>query len=203
MRITIICEGKTERAFKPCLHDFLLERLAGNMPALKFDSHDGPIPTGKKLKRVVSNLLNTGAKRPDAVIALKDVYPDLDSSDAATVKQQMKQWVGNEPNFFPHVALHDFEAWLLPHWDRIENLAGSNSAPFGANPEAVNHMNPPAHRLAQMFAAGTCRDSYNKPRDTGRILKNADLMVSINACPELKAFVNTILKLCDESKVIP
>lgn len=64
-------------------------------------------------------------------------------------------------------------------------------------------MNPPAHRLARMFEAGKRRDSYNKPRDAGRILKDADLMVSINACPELKAFVNTILKLCDKSKVIP
>ena len=34
-------------------------------------------------------------------------------------------------------------------------------------------------------------------------LKDADLMVSINACPEFKGFVNTILQLCDKSKVIP
>ena len=54
-----------------------------------------------------------------------------------------------------------------------------------------------------MFEAGTCRDSYNKPRDAGRILKDVNLMTAIAACSELKAFVNTILRLCDESKVIP
>lgn len=201
MRITIICEGKTESAFKPCLHDFLRERLAGNMPALKFDPHNGSIPTSKRLRRVVSNLLNTGAKKSDAVIALTDIYPAFD--DAAEAKRQINEWVGNEPKFHVHVALHDFEAWLLPYWQRIQQLAGRQNAPFGANPEAVNHQNPPAHRLARLFEAGTCRDSYNKPRDAGRILKDADLMVAINACPELKAFVNTILSVCDASKVIP
>ncbi|MBC8357090.1 MAG: DUF4276 family protein [Planctomycetes bacterium] len=200
MRITIICEGKTERAFKPCLHDFLRGHLEGQMPALKFDAHNGSIPTKKKLRRVVSNLLNSGAKKSDAVIALTDVYPAFDDADEA--KRQMNEWVGDEPRFHAHVALHDFEAWLLPHWDRIQKLAGRNSAPFGANPEGVNDQNPPAHRLARMFEAGTCRDSYNKPRDAGRILRGADLMTSINSCPELKAFVNTILKFCDESKVI-
>ncbi len=198
MRITIICEGKTEKAFIPYLRVFLQQRLAGKMPALKIDKHDGPIPTKQKLRTVVSNLLNTGAKRSDAVIALTDVYPDF--SDAADAKKKMREWVGEESKFFPHVALHDFEAWLLPYWDRIQKLAGHNSAPFGTNPETVNEMNPPAQRLKQMFEAGKCRDSYNKPRDAGRILKDADLMVSIKACPELKAFVNSILMLCGTGK---
>jgi len=34
-----------------------------------------------------------------------------------------------------------------------------------------------------------------KPRDALRILKDNDLSVSIEVCPELKAFVNTILRL--------
>jgi len=46
MKITILCEGKTEKAFKPCLHKFLKSRLEGTMPALQFDKHDGPIPKG-------------------------------------------------------------------------------------------------------------------------------------------------------------
>lgn len=201
MKITIICEGKTEKAFKPCLHSFLKQRLPGQMPFLTFDVHNGAIPTDGKLKRVVHNLLRTGKRPSDAVIALTDVYPAFaDSSDA---RRRMRQWVGKEPKFHPHVALHDFEAWLLPYWDRIKQLAGSNSAPFGASPEAVNHVNPPAHRLARLFEAGKCRDSYSKPRDASRILRDADLTIAINACPELKAFVNTILGLCDPVQVIP
>lgn len=201
MRITVICEGKTEKAFKECLHDFLKQRLEGNMPSLKFDVHHGSIPKQKKLKKVVQNLLTTGAKPSDAVIGLTDVYPEFANADDA--KQRMREWAGDEPKFFPHVALHDFEAWLLPYWDRIKKLAGRESAPFGTNPEQVDLGNPPAHRLAGLFEAGTCRDSYKKPRDAKRILANANLMVSIEACPELKSFVNTILNLCEPSKVIP
>lgn len=34
-----------------------------------------------------------------------------------------------------------------------------------------------------------------KPRDALRILRDNDLSVAVDACPELKAFVNTIIGL--------
>ena len=161
MKITIICEGRTEKAFNPCLKSFLSDRLHGKNPALRYDVHNGAIPAGKKLKKLVGTLLTNGPVKSDAVIALTDVYPAF--ADAASAKQAMQEAVGNEPKFFPHVALHDFEAWLLPYWDRIQKLSGRNSAPFAQNPEAVNHGNPPAHRLSKLFEAGSCRASYSKP----------------------------------------
>ena len=169
------------------------------MPTLVFDRHDGAIPTERKLQRVVSNLLETGKRRADAVNALTDVYPAF--TDAEEAKRKMWEWIGTEPRFYPHVALHDFEAWLLPHWDRIQKLAKKKSKPFGPHPEKINHGNPPAHRLSKLFEAGKCRDSYNKPRDAGRILRGADLLISIAACSELKAFINTILQLCGTPEI--
>jgi len=53
----------------------------------------------------------------------------------------------------------------------------------------------------EIFESGG-QSSYDKPFDGVRILKNNDLMVAIQACPELKAFVNRIISLCDESQVI-
>ncbi len=73
----------------------------------------------------------------------------------------------------------------------------------GSNPEKVNHGNSPAYRLAEVFRTGPKTEGYVKTRDAGRILKDEDLTVAINACPELKAFVNTILGLCDKTKLIP
>ena len=172
------------------------------MPKLVFDVHNGAIPKRDKLKRVVTNLLNDTKNPANAVIALTDVYPDF--VDAEDAKSNMRHWVGKQPAFFPHVALHDFEAWLLPYWDQIRKLSKQiNAAPFGSNPEKVNHQNSPAKRMVELFEVGKCRDSYDKPRDAGRILKDADLMVAIKKCPELKSFVNTILKLCDPTTVIP
>lgn len=206
MRIAILVEGKTETAFKPHLIAFLQTRLAGKMPKLDFVRYDGRIPTGDKLKRIVENLLSDRKRPADAVIALTDVYTGRIPTEfpaALDAKQKMRQWVGAEPRFHPHVALHDFEAWLLPYWNKIKRLTGSNHKSPGSNPERVNHGNSPAYRLTDEFRTGPKTKGYVKPRDAGRILKDEDLMVAINACSEMKAFINTILNLCDKTKAIP
>ncbi len=198
MKITLIVEGKTERAFLPYLRKFLVTRLPDNMPRLDVIPYDGRIPTGEKLKRDVERLLN-GRSPSDHVIALTDVYtgsqpPEFEN--AIDAKEKMRSWVGQEPRFHPHVALHDFEAWLLPYWASIQKLAGHNKKAPTGKPETVNHNNPPAYRIKEIFEIGKSRDSYVKPRDARRILSNNDLSVAVAACPELKAFVNTIITVC-------
>jgi hypothetical protein len=189
-------EGKTERAFMPVLRDFLQPRLQGHMPNLDAVVYDGRIPKADKLRRVVDNLLSDPRRPAVAVIALTDVYTGTrDFVDAADAKAKMCQWVGGNSRFYPHAAQYDFEAWLLPYWPTIQKLAKHNrSAPAG-EPETINHDNPPAHRIQAVFESGKCRDSYIKPRDARRILEQNDLLISANACPELKAFLNTILQL--------
>ncbi len=198
MRIAIIVEGKTERAFKPHLLAYLQTRLPGRMPKLDMLPYDGRIPTGDKLKRVVGNLLNDRKRPADAVIALTDVYtgstpPDFRTADDA--KRKMKEWVGAESRFYPHTALHDFEAWLLPYWEKIKKLAGSNRKAPGPAPEKVDHGKSPAYWLEEVFRTGSKKKRYVKERDAGRILKDENLSVSIDVCPELNAFVETIISL--------
>jgi hypothetical protein len=81
-------------------------------------------------------------------------------------------------------------------------LAGCKKNPPGINPEKVNHNNPPARRIKEVFEAGKCRDSYVKSRDARRILQDNDLSVAIAQCPELKAFVNTIISICGGGIII-
>jgi hypothetical protein len=107
----------------------------------------------------------------------------------------MRQWVGGETRFYPHVAQYEFEAWLLPYWDTIKKLAGHNKKAPAGNPEMVNHSKPPASHIREIFEAGRCRDSYVKPRDAGRILRENDLSIAISQCAELKAFVDRIISL--------
>ena len=66
------------------------------------------------------------------MIALTDVYtgstpPEFQT--ATDAKDGMRDWVGAEERFHPHVALHDFEAWLLPYWEKIQRITGSNRKP--------------------------------------------------------------------------
>ncbi len=196
MKIAVLVEGETEQVFKPCLQDFLSRRLAGKMPKLKIHRYDGRIPKDEKLRRVVMDLLTKRPEPADAVIALTDVYTgQRDFRDAADAKAKMRGWVGNEPRFYPHVAQYDFEAWLLPYWATIQKLAKHDMNQPPGPPERVNHDKPPAKWLQDIFERGKSRDSYNKPRDALRILKENDLAVAVHACPELKAFVNTIIRL--------
>ena len=177
MKIVVIVEGATETAFKGKLSEFIATRLGGKTPPkLNFVGQGGRIPTGKNLQKVVENLLS--------------------GKQAADAKAKMRNWVGPNLKFHAHAAQHDFEAWLLPFWDTIQQLAGHNKAKPSGSPEDVNHDKPPAYRIKEIFEVGKCRDSYKKPRDGKRILKDNKLIVAAQACPELKAFLNTILSLC-------
>ena len=49
--------------------------------------------------------------------------------------------------------------------------------------------------LKKVFMSGGGRTAYVKPRDATRVLKNQDLLIAANACPELKSLLNTILTL--------
>src|SRR3972149_1197154 len=121
VRIAILVEGRTEKVFLPALRNFLLPRLAGRMPNLDPLVYDGRIPKDEKLRRIVNNLLGDLQRPADAVIARTDVYTGTrDFVDAADAKDKMRQWVGNNPRFYPHVAQYDFEAWLLPFWPTIQ-----------------------------------------------------------------------------------
>jgi hypothetical protein len=197
VKITILVEGETERAFMPHLRAFLTPRLQGRMPRLDAFLYHGRIPKEDKLKRVVENALRNGKPPADAVIALTDVYTGTqDFRDAADAKNKMRNWVGPNQRFYPHAAQYDFEAWLLPFWDDIRNLAGHNKAAPSGSPESVNHQHPPSARIREIFRTGTCGKDYVKPRDAGRLLQGKDLAIAAASCPELKAFVNSILQLC-------
>ncbi len=198
MRIKLIVEGKTEKAFIPVLRSFLEPRLAGRMPVLSPNVYHGPVPTGNDLKKRVNELLY-GKNAWDHVIALTDVYTGTNPhafDNAADAKSKMRVWVGPETRFHPHAAQYEIEAWLLPYWSRIQQLAGHNQAAPSGNPEGVNHGNPPSHRIREIFSRGNNRSQYSKARDFGSILRGQDLSVAISRCPELKALVNSILDIC-------
>jgi hypothetical protein len=199
VKIAILVEGAAEAAFAPALRNFVRQHICGDMPKLDFSPQDGRIPKAAKLKRIVDLLLGSC----DAVIALTDIYTGTNPphfSDAADAKKKMKEWVDPEDRFYPHVALHDFEAWLLPYWERIRRLSGSNRQPPSQHPESVNHDRPPSKHLQEVFMAGK-RRSYSKVRDGSAILRDQDLSVAAAQCPELKAFLNTILRLAGGTEI--
>jgi hypothetical protein len=205
VRIAIIVEGRTEIAFLPHLREFLRTRLAGRMPKLDLVPYKGRVPKEDRLRREVDRLLTSGKDPADAVIALTDVYTGTgprDFDDAADAKDKMSRWVGPNPRTFPHAAQYDFEAWLLPFWVEIQRLAISNRKAHWSSPEQVDHNYPPSSLLRDIFRMGKAKRAYVKRRDAHRILRGKDLLIAAQVCPELKAFLNTILTLC-QAPAIP
>lgn len=211
MKIIIMVEGETEGAFKAKLLEFIKREFIekghlARMPNLQFRKSDGGVPTHDKLKRAVERFL--GGNDPAAhVIWLTDVY--IDKRDphkywktADEAKAKARDWVGDEPKFHPHAALHDFEAWLLPYWDSIKKHARSNArSPRGA-PETINHTTCPADVIKNVYLTGGKKKAYSKVQDSMAILRDQDLMVAIRACPELRAFVHTILRCAGVRKTV-
>lgn len=194
MKISLIVEGQTEKAFTPTLREFLRPMIPREIPFILHPvPQNGRIPRDAKLNRVVERLLHSGRSPADYVIALTDVYPDY--SNAAEARLALRQSVQNRTRFYAHAAQYDFEAWLLPYWSRIQRITGVNQSSPGNNPESVNGNNPPSSRIKEVFRRGQ-GNFYSKSLDAPRILYNQDLNVAIQQCPELKSLVNTILGIC-------
>jgi hypothetical protein len=198
LKITILVEGKTEIVFKSILREFLELHLEGKMPRLDFFPYDGRIPKENQLK----NKVKMSLANADHVIALTDVYTGTnDFSSAEDAKSKMRKWVGEETRFSPHVALHDFEAWLIPYWSEILKLAKHNKKTPGIKPESINHGKPPSKHIVEIFQIGKISRSYSKTRDATRILNGKDLRIAIDQCPELKEFVNTIIRVSGGNEI--
>lgn len=165
------------------------------MPKIKAFPANGLLRRGAELQREVVRLL----REHDSVVALTDVYTGTPRlfENAADAKRRMREWLPNEKRFHPHAAQYDFEAWLIPYWKTIQTLAGSDRKAPGSQPEQIDHGRPPSLHLREVFRTGSKKVGYVKRVHAAKILDGQDLLVAANACPELKAFLNTILSLCE------
>ena len=193
--IVVLAEGDTERAFKDRLKRFLDER-AGTKPKIRLNVKpvDGMM-SEKVIKSRVPKYLDQNDCR--GVVVLADVYPFYKSAEHA--KTTLQSWMPSDPRCHAHAALHDFEAWLLCDWNSILNLANiKNKQPWSNNPETVNLINPPSHRLDDLFNhEAVPRQKYSKVRQGKILMEKLDLISAANICSELKAFLNTLLKIAN------
>lgn len=194
MKIIVLAEGDTERAAKEHLKSFLDGR-AGDRPkvGLQTSLFDGALDQRGVFGRTEKFLTDPSVA---GVIALVDLYPQF-TGGLEDAKKTVRSWMPDDPRCHVHVAKHDFEAWLLHGWAAIVKQSGvtSNPKPWGTRPEDINHNKPPAHRLGELFAQGKPPRKYKKPIDGRKLFEKLDLAQVATVCPELKAFLNTLLQL--------
>jgi hypothetical protein len=194
MTIVLLVEGDTEAALKQHLKAFLDKRArAAGQPRVRLQTRGEVNLAPHKFKHRVK--LELRAPSVTAVVGLIDVFPRF--QDAAQAKVHLAQ-LADHPGFYAHAAQFDVEAWLLPYWDDICRRVGVHQAPPGSNPEAVNHVNPPAYRLQELYRRAKPRPrKYVKTTEMFDILQGKDLTVAASRCPEFKALLNTLLTLSD------
>lgn len=197
--IVVLCEGATEKGLKEALKVFLdgeCVRAGKDRMRLTLVPTNG----GSELLKAdrLSALVNRHLSRPGVVgvIGLVDVVaPGVRTrfANAAEAIATLRSLMQSEPRFHPHAAQHDVEAWLLPYWATACRKVNRQQRAPGASPEAVNHGHPPSYHLNELYRLAGKR--YDKPRDAAAILRGQDLRVAANACPQFKAFLNTLLDL--------
>ena len=193
MKIVVICEGATEAALRSVLGEFLTSRSGGKQrTGVKLLNLKG-----KLLREKLGTLVDLQVAAPDVagVIALTDVYPAFKNAKVAKAELTKRAGGNHDGKFRAHAAQFELEAWLLPHWDDIAKKLGVNAKAPGANPEQVNGQKPPSHHLDDLFrrAKGN-KDRYEKGTDAARWLTQERLERSAKDCPELRAFLNSLLE---------
>ena len=189
----MLAEGDTERAAATHLKAFLDARSQGvaDKVRLKVLRQDGGL-----LERSVRGLSEAALRDSSTigVVALTDVYPKFTSAQHA--RQTIQAWMPADSRCHVHVALHDFEAWLLVGWEALLKQAGVTARkPWSARPESVNGNNPPAHRIGNLFQTGKPPRKYKKPVHGQVLFEKLDLVQVADACPEFKLFLNCVLTL--------
>jgi hypothetical protein len=197
MTIVVICEGATEAALAGGLREYLRARIGGSRNVgVTTRSLKGPT-LRSKLARVALHALDQ--QDTVGVIALSDVYPSHE--DAKQTKDALRRFagpVGKDPRFRPHAAQFEVEAWILPFWDEIAKGLRVKAARLGANPEQVNGQTPPSQHLKELFRKA--RRDFDKIIDGPNWLTAERLQHAAQCCPELRAFLSSLLELAGVQK---
>lgn len=203
MKIVLLCEGKTERAFGDAFKRFVdayCESKGLSRVALQTKPSNGPVTNRNELVRRLRN----EARNSDVVgvIALTDVYPEF--TDAAAARATLKSHVAESPNkeaFHAHAAQYDVEAWLLPFWENIKRrlrIKKDAKSPW-PNPEQVNGSKPPSRRLDELYKK-SIKVGYDKHIEAPKILRDARIEDAAAACPELRSLLETLKSLCEKGR---
>jgi hypothetical protein len=194
--ILLLAEGKTEIALKECLKRFLDERaMAEGRPKVALRTKDIMTLNESKLRGRIR--LELRVPQVMAVVGLIDVYPHFAS--AAEAKDFLRRAAGDEPRFYAHAAQYEVEAWLLPYWDAICRRVDVHLAVPGPYPEQVNLDYPPSKRLGELYRLAKPPRKYIKPIEMAAVLRDKNLMIAADQCPEFRALLNTLLALSDLS----
>jgi len=106
--------------------------------------------------------------------------------------QRVRKWLSAQVNhtradqFFPHVCIHQTEAWILAEGPLAARLNDQGIEP-DPNAEVKNFQNPPSNRLNELFLRNK-RRRYSKIIDGSHLFSKMQFAPIYNSCRYFRAF---------------
>lgn len=105
--------------------------------------------------------------------------------------QRVRDWLraqvnhAREKRFFPHVCVHQTEAWILAEGHALAARLGDHNIGPDSDAELKNFQNPPSQRLNELFLRIKKR-RYNKKGDGAPLFKAMKFHSVYNSCQYFK-----------------
>ena len=171
-RIVILCEGDTEEV---AIRNFIVRQWhSDNLKAIGLHAVN---LNGKLQDGIVKAPLYLDEEDVRAVFTLVDLYGmskvvhnQNDSLDAKVMR--VRDWFRERvkhprvTDFFPHVCVHETEAWLLAEGLALAKRLGDSKIVPDPQAEEKNFQSPPQKRVDELFFSRK-KDHYRKIRDGG------------------------------------
>lgn len=197
-RIVVLCEGDTE------------ELAVRHFVARQWKS-DGLGSVGLHRISLDGKLQNVG-KFADhyldeqdvlAVFALIDLQGmtrvDHQPQDSLEIKiQRVRNWLSAQvnharaKNFFPHVCVHQTEAWILAEGRALAARLDDPEIKPDPDAEIKDFQNPPSSRLNQLFLRSKKKRRYQKITDGGPLFTAMQFAPVYDSCRYFRAFYDDL-----------
>lgn len=201
-RVVILCEGPSDEAILKVL--FQEDRLHHITPWFQPLGGETEFKRKELRSRVCFNLKTPGVLAVFALVDLKGFslnYPtDVVSyrDKAKFIKTHLKGFLSDLPEsvkFYPHVAVHDIEAWILADENAVANYFRKSTINYNANsPEAIDFDKPPSHLLEDFFIENKGH-RYRKTVHASELFLAVNFDTVYNKCPHFRDFFDDLIKV--------
>jgi uncharacterized protein DUF4276 len=111
--------------------------------------------------------------------------------------RRVREWLHAQVNhtraqrFFPHVSVHQTEAWILAEGRALAALLNDPAIRPDASAELKNFQDPPSSRLNELFLRAKSR-RYNKISDGRPLLAGMQFEPVYDSCRHFRAFYDDL-----------
>lgn len=198
-RIVVLCEGKTEGL--AVQHFVTRQWVADGLASVGLDRVDlrGHLD---KVRVFARNYLDE--QNVLAVFTLVDLqgmalvsHPPNDELDAMV--RRVQDWLRNEvhqhdraADFFPHVSVHQVEAWILAEGTALSERLRDPSVEPDPEAESKNFQNPPSERMNSLFRKSKLKRRYQKIEDGEPLFSKMEFQPVYESCRYFKKFYDDL-----------